>query len=168
VPVETCFVTHSVVDFVKVPWGAEKKVYSFMFGWNVLWIHTRSTKFMIPLAPLFLCLVFVWMTGLWERVDISVQRSICNLSCRSISSGCLGAKMFRTAMSSWWIVWLTLPYHSPSLKEVRTGAQTGKEPGHRRWCRGCLLVCSVCLLIELRTTSPWMAPPTIGCVLPHW
>jgi hypothetical protein len=29
------------------------------------------------------------------------------------------------------------------------------------------LACSACFLIEPRTTSPWMAPPTMGWILPH-
>jgi hypothetical protein len=29
------------------------------------------------------------------------------------------------------------------------------------------LACSACFLIELRTTSPGMAPPTLGWALPH-
>ena len=28
-------------------------------------------------------------------------------------------------------IWLVLPHHSPSLKEVRTGTQVGQEPGGR-------------------------------------
>ena len=33
---------------------------------------------------------------------------------------------------------------------------------------GCyLLACSTCFLVELRTTSSGMAPPTMGCVFPH-
>jgi len=31
---------------------------------------------------------------------------------------------------------LTLPGHSPSLKEVRTGTQAGLDPGGRSWYRG--------------------------------
>ena len=34
--VEVCFVTKYVVNFWEVLWGAEKKVYSFLFGWNIL------------------------------------------------------------------------------------------------------------------------------------
>lgn len=50
---------------------------------------------------------------------------------------------------------LTLPHHSPSLKEVRTGTQTGQEPGGSR-CRGHggVLACSACSLTELKTTIP--------------
>jgi hypothetical protein len=29
------------------------------------------------------------------------------------------------------VYWLTLAYHCSLLKEVRTGTQTGKEPGDR-------------------------------------
>jgi hypothetical protein len=32
-------------------------------------------------------------------------------------------------------VWLTLPLCCSSMKEVRTGNQTGQEPGGRSWCR---------------------------------
>ena len=61
-------------------------------------------------------------------------------------------------------------------KEVRAGTQTGQEPGGRSWCRsleGMLLtglltmVCSACSLIEPRTTSWSMAPPTVTCPNPH-
>jgi hypothetical protein len=57
-------------------------------------------------------------------------------------------------------------------KEVRTGTQAGQES---RWCRGhggmflpCLLLlaCSACSLIEPKTTSPGMAPPTMGPACP--
>jgi len=30
-----------------------------------------------------------------------------------------------------------------------------------------LMVCAVCFLIALRTTSPGMAPSTMGCAFPH-
>jgi hypothetical protein len=49
--------------------------------------------------------------------------------------------------------------------------------GSRNWCRGhggmlltglLPLACSICFLIELKTTSPRMAPPTIGWVLSPW
>jgi hypothetical protein len=74
---------------------------------------------------------------------------------------CLGRKGF---------IWLTLPHYRSWLKEVRTGTLTGKDPGGRGWCRGNggVLVtgllptaCSSCLLIECRTISPRMVPPTI-------
>ena len=70
------------------------------------------------------------------------------------------------------LIWLTL-----SMKEASTGTQRRQEPGGRSWCRshgGLLLpgllsmACSACLLIEPRTTSPGMAPPTMGWALPHW
>jgi hypothetical protein len=59
--------------------------------------------------------------------------------------------------------WLALPHHCSSSMEVRTGTQTGQEPGVKSWCRsheGLLLptlftmACSVCSLIEPKTTSP--------------
>jgi hypothetical protein len=66
---------------------------------------------------------------------------------------------------------LTLPHCCSSLKEVRTGTHTGHKLGGRSWCRGqgemlliglLLLACSACFLIEPRTTSPEMVPPTMG------
>jgi hypothetical protein len=33
-------------------------------------------------------------------------------------------------------IWFTLPQHCSSLKEVRTGIQTGQETGGRSWYRG--------------------------------
>jgi hypothetical protein len=62
-------------------------------------------------------------------------------------------------------------------KEVRTGTHTGQELGGRSWCRGhgrvlltglLPLACSACFLIEPRTTSPGLAPPTMGWALPSW
>jgi hypothetical protein len=67
-------------------------------------------------------------------------------------------------------IWLTLSHHCLSLKEVRTGTQTGKEPGGRSWYRGhggvlltvlLLLGYSACCFIEPRTTSLGMAPLTV-------
>jgi hypothetical protein len=69
-----------------------------------------------------------------------------------------------------WFIRLTLPHHSSSSKEVRTGTQAGQEPGGRSWCRGhgrvlltglLPMACSACFLIEHRTTSPKVAPPTV-------
>jgi hypothetical protein len=49
--------------------------------------------------------------------------------------------------------------------------------GSRSWCRGhggmfltglFPLVCSAWFLIEPKTTSPGMAPPTVGWALPPW
>ena len=61
---------------------------------------------------------------------------------------------------------LILPQHCSSLMEVRTGAQTGREleagtDADARE-RHYLLVCSVCFLIESRTTNPGMAAPIMG------
>ena len=73
-------------------------------------------------------------------------------------------------------VWLMLPHHSSSLKEVRTGTQAGQEPKGRSWCRGhggalltgfLIMACSACFLMESRTTSPGMTPLTLGLALPH-
>jgi hypothetical protein len=55
--------------------------------------------------------------------------------------------------------------------------QTGQHPGGRSWCRGhrgMLLTGllptagSACFLIEPRTTSPGMAPPSMGWAFLHW
>jgi hypothetical protein len=55
-------------------------------------------------------------------------------------------------------------------KEVRTGTHTGQELGVRSWCRGhrgmlltglLPLACWACFLIEPKTTSSGMAPPTM-------
>jgi hypothetical protein len=49
---------------------------------------------------------------------------------------------------------------------------TQGEPGGRSWRRGygwCYLVaCSACSLIEPRTNSPGIAPPTMGWAVSHW
>jgi hypothetical protein len=49
-------------------------------------------------------------------------------------------------------------------KDVRNGTQTGQEAGaDAESIEGCsLLACSACSLIEPKTTSPEMAPPTRG------
>jgi hypothetical protein len=69
----------------------------------------------------------------------------------------------------------TLPDHSPSLEEVRTGTQAGLEPGGRGRCRslgGVLLAdllpqaSEAYLLIEPRTTSHKMASPAMRWALP--
>ena len=69
-------------------------------------------------------------------------------------------------------VWLTYSYYSPSLKEVWTEFKHGKylETGADAEARKkfCLLACSACFLIELRITSPGMAPFTMAWALPHW
>jgi hypothetical protein len=57
---------------------------------------------------------------------------------------------------------------------LRTGAQTGHETGG--WCKdykrvlltGLLpMACLACFLLEPRTTSPGVAPPTVIWVLPY-
>jgi hypothetical protein len=52
-------------------------------------------------------------------------------------------------------------------KEVRTGTQAGQEAGaDAEAMEGCsLLACSACSLIEPKTTSPEMVPPTRGLSL---
>ena len=67
-------------------------------------------------------------------------------------------------------VWLTLPHHCSSLKEVRTGTQgRNKEAGADAEAmeRGCLLACTACFSIEPRITSPGVAPSTMAWALPH-
>ena len=66
-------------------------------------------------------------------------------------------------------IWLILPYCCSSPKEVRTGTQAGQEAGAvAEAMEGCsLLACfpwlaQACSLIELKTTSPEMVPPTRG------
>ena len=62
------------------------------------------------------------------------------------------------------------------LKEAKTGTQTGQELGARSWYRGkedgglidlLITTCLACFLIEPRTASPGIAPPTMGWTLPH-
>jgi len=71
----------------------------------------------------------------------------------------------------------SFPHCCSSPKEVRAGTHSGQELGSRSWCRGhggmlltglLPLACSAYFLIEPRTTSPGMAPPTMGWTLPHW
>lgn len=59
-------------------------------------------------------------------------------------------------------LWLTLPHCNPSLKGVRTGTQTGQEPGGRNGHKDheevlltalFPMACSAYLLIEPRTIS---------------
>ena len=58
--------------------------------------------------------------------------------------------------------------------EAKTGTSTGQEPGGRSLPQGhgavlitglLLMPCSTCFLMEPRTTSPGMAPPTMGWAL---
>jgi hypothetical protein len=59
---------------------------------------------------------------------------------------------------------LHFPHCCSSPEEVRTGTQAGQEAGaDAEAMEGCyLLACSACFLIEPKTTSPGMAPPTMG------
>jgi hypothetical protein len=59
---------------------------------------------------------------------------------------------------------LTLPHCCSSPKKVGTETEAGQEAGaDAEAMEGCyLLACSACILIELKTTSPGMAPPTMG------
>ena len=73
-------------------------------------------------------------------------------------------------------IWLIPLDHSLSMEEVRAETQAGLEPGGRSWCSGhgeelltdlLPMACSACFLIEPRTTSPGMAPPTRGWTCLH-
>jgi len=66
-----------------------------------------------------------------------------------------------------------------TLLFITKGSQdwNSHRSGSRSWCRGhggmlltglLPLACSACFLIEPRTTSPGMAPLTMGWVLPPW
>jgi hypothetical protein len=68
-------------------------------------------------------------------------------------------------------VWLMLLRHCLLSTEVKTGTQTGQEPGagadaeaiERYSLIGLLLVtCSACFLIKAWTTGPGVVPPTMG------
>jgi hypothetical protein len=65
------------------------------------------------------------------------------------------------------------PSHCPPWEEVRTGIKQGRQELGGRSHGGVLLTallpmaCSACFLIELRTISSGMAPPTMGWVLTH-
>jgi hypothetical protein len=70
-------------------------------------------------------------------------------------------------------IWLTLPHccSSPEGSQDRNSNRTG--PVGRSWCRGhggvlLTVACSACFLIEPKTISPGMAPPTMGWELHHW
>ena len=63
------------------------------------------------------------------------------------------------------------------LGEAQVRTQIEQEPAGRSWCRGhgrvlltglIPMACSACFLIEPRTTSPGMTPPTMGWALSHW
>ena len=55
------------------------------------------------------------------------------------------------------LIWLRLPPHSSSSKEVRTGAWAGQKPGGRSWCRG----------HEGVSASYWFAPPGLLSLLSY-
>ena len=68
-------------------------------------------------------------------------------------------------------IWLIRPYRYSLLKEIWTGTQTGQDPEGRSWSRDhgevlltslFTMTCSAHFLIEPRTTSPMMAPSTMG------
>jgi len=69
---------------------------------------------------------------------------------------------------------LTLPHCCSSPKEVRSGTQAGQEAGaDAEAMEGCYywfaspeMLFSACFLIEPKTTSPGMIPPTMGWALP--
>ena len=80
-----------------------------------------------------------------------------------LSSGfyCCEDTMTKTKLRRKGFIWLTLPHYSLSLKEGRTGTQTGQEPGGRSWCRGhggvlltglLPMAWWACFLIECRST----------------
>jgi hypothetical protein len=85
--VENCFLLKCMWSiFKKVLCGAEKKV-----CWFFIWIKC-SVNILVPfglihlLAPAFICLVFVWITGVFMRVrlkslTITERGSIHALSC---------------------------------------------------------------------------------------
>jgi len=69
--------------------------------------------------------------------------------------------------------------HTCTLLFITKGSQdwNSRKAGSSSWCGGhggmlltdwFPLACSACSLIELKTTSPEMAPPTMGWVLPPW
>jgi hypothetical protein len=73
-------------------------------------------------------------------------------------------------------IWLTFPCDSSSLKEVRTGTQSGQESRSRSWCRGdggvlltdlLSMACSACFLIESKTISPGVASSPMSRVPPQ-
>ena len=73
------------------------------------------------------------------------------------------------------LISLTVPYTRSLSKAVRAGTQAGQEPGGRRWCRGhggvlptdlLPVACSACFLIDSRTSSLGIEPPTKGWALP--
>jgi hypothetical protein len=55
----------------EVPWGAEKNVYSFVFGWNALKPSVRSIWFITSVDSRISLLRFVWMTCLLVGVGSS-------------------------------------------------------------------------------------------------
>jgi hypothetical protein len=71
------------------------------------------------------------------------------------------------------VLGLTLPQHWSPLKEVNPGRNLDAGADLEAMEGGCLLTyspclpCSACFLIEPKTTSPGMAPPTMGWALPH-
>ena len=57
---------------------------------------------------------------------------------------------------------LILPHCCSSAKEVRTGTQAGQEAGADAAAMEACYILACCFLIEPKTTSPGMAPPTMG------
>jgi hypothetical protein len=76
---------------------------------------------------------------------------------------CIGWKIIKIGGKGF--IRLILPHCCSSPKKVRTGTQTGQEAGaDAEAMEGCyILACFPgFLLIDPRTTSPGMAPPTMG------
>jgi hypothetical protein len=96
-----------------------------------------------------------------HRRDISPSVLVSFYSCTNImTKKQLGRKGF---------IRLTFPHCCSSLKEVRTGTQAGQGAGADAEAMegysllACFpLACSACSLIEPKTTSPEMVPPTRG------
>jgi hypothetical protein len=74
------------------------------------------------------------------------------------------------------LIWLTLPHHCSSFKEVRTGTQAYRNPeagADAEAMEGCCslvcspIACSACFLIESGTISSGLASPTMNWALPH-
>jgi hypothetical protein len=110
---------------------------------------------------------------LWSLYLISFFFFFFKSCCLKISVAVMKHPRPKSKLTRKGFIWLTLLDHSPTMEEVRTGTQAGLEPGGRSWCRGhggalltglLPLSCSVCFLIEPRTTSLGMAPLTMGWV----
>jgi len=133
-------------------------------------VNQRKSPYRIDTDPVYWAIVFCFSVGRLEAeflLDDCLRVSIAVTKNHDQKASWGGKDLF------------VLGFHTPcsSSMEVRTGTQAGKKPGGRNRCGGhggmlltglLPMVCSACFLIESRTSSPGITPPTMGWALPNF